>query len=140
MPHNASAVTDRCCSHDSSSRQPATADENTVIPSSRREKARTLCLTRATRRQFPCGSTETRNSDYTMWWGVRSFEGRRAQLIYVITGMLIWLCACLFPVFYATPVARAVLMAAIGVGYTLLAVFELWRSRKEEIRSCRLGR
>ena len=71
----------------------------------------------------------------TMWWGVRSFEGRRTQLIYVLTGMLIWLCACLFPVFYATPVARAVLMAAIGVGYTLLAVFELWRSRKEELAS-----
>ena len=71
----------------------------------------------------------------TMWWGVRSFEGRRTQLIYVLTGMLIWLCACLFPVFYATPVARAVLMAAIGVAYTLLAVFELWRSRKEELAS-----
>jgi diguanylate cyclase (GGDEF)-like protein len=71
----------------------------------------------------------------TMWWGVRSFEGRRTRLIFVLTGTFIWLCACIFPVFYATPVARAVLMAAIGVAYTLLAVFELWRSRKEELAS-----
>jgi diguanylate cyclase (GGDEF)-like protein len=71
----------------------------------------------------------------TMWWGVRSFEGRRTRLIFVLTGALIWLCACSFPLFYATPVARAVLMAAIGVAYTLLAVFELWRSRNEKLAS-----
>jgi diguanylate cyclase (GGDEF)-like protein len=71
----------------------------------------------------------------TMWWGVRSFEGRRTPLIFVLTGALIWLCACLIPLFYATPVARAMLMAAVGIVYTLLAVFELWRSRKEKLAS-----
>ena len=71
----------------------------------------------------------------TMWWGVRSFEGRRTRLIFVLTGTLIWLCGCVFPAFYETPVARAVLMTAIGVAYMLLAVFELWRSRKERLAS-----
>ena len=66
----------------------------------------------------------------TMWWGVRSFEGRRTRLIFVLTGTLVWLCGCVFPAFYETPVARAVLMTATGVAYMLLAVFELWRSRK----------
>jgi diguanylate cyclase (GGDEF)-like protein len=71
----------------------------------------------------------------TMWWGVRSFEGRRTRLIFVLTGTLVWLCGCVFPAFYATPVARAVLMTAIGVAYMLFAVFELWRSRKERLAS-----
>ena len=71
----------------------------------------------------------------TMWWGVRSFEGRRTRLIFVLTGTLVWLCGCVFPAFYETPVARAVLMTAIGVAYMLLAVFELWRSRNERLAS-----
>ena len=71
----------------------------------------------------------------TMWWGVRSFEGRRTRLIFVLTGTLVWLCGCVFPAFYETPVARAVLMTATGVAYMLLAVFELWRSRKERLAS-----
>ena len=71
----------------------------------------------------------------TMWWGVRSFEGRRTPLTFVVACALIWLCACLIPLFYVTPVARAVLMAAVGIIYTLLAVFELWRSRKEKLAS-----
>ena len=71
----------------------------------------------------------------TMWCGVRNFEGRQTRLSRVLAGAGIWLAACVFPPFYATPVARAVLMAAIGVSYTLLCVFELWRARKEKLAS-----
>jgi diguanylate cyclase (GGDEF)-like protein len=71
----------------------------------------------------------------TMWSGVRSFEGRNTGLPYALAGALVWLVACAFPVFYATPIARAALMAAIGVGYTMLAVFELWKSRNEKLAS-----
>ena len=71
----------------------------------------------------------------TMWCGVRNFEGRQTRLPRVLAGAGIWLAACVFPPFYATPVARAVLMAAIGVSYTLLCVFELWRARKEKVAS-----
>ena len=46
----------------------------------------------------------------TMWWGVRSFEGRRTRLVFVLAGTLVWLCGCVFPAFYETPVARAVLI------------------------------
>jgi hypothetical protein len=62
-----------------------------------------------------------------MWWGVRSFEGRNTRVLFAIAGALLWLGACAVPAFYATATARAVLMSAIGVGYTVLAVFELWR-------------
>ena len=71
----------------------------------------------------------------TMWWGVRSFEHRNTRVLSVLAGTLIWLLACSIPVFYATPVARAALMAAIGVSYMGLAVFELWRSRSENLTS-----
>ena len=71
----------------------------------------------------------------TMWWGVRSFERCNTRVLSVLSGALIWLLACSIPVFYATPVARAALMAAIGVCYMGLAVFELWRSRSEKLAS-----
>ncbi len=71
----------------------------------------------------------------TMWWGARSFEGRNTRVLFAIAGALLWLGACAVPAFYATATARAVLMSAIGVGYTVLAVFELWRSRDEKLPS-----
>jgi diguanylate cyclase (GGDEF)-like protein len=67
----------------------------------------------------------------TLWAGMRNFEGRRLLIAATLFGTLVWLFACLFHQFYDNPTARAELMAAIGVTYTLLTVRELWRGRRE---------
>jgi diguanylate cyclase (GGDEF)-like protein len=71
----------------------------------------------------------------TLWAGMRNFEGRRPLFVATILGTLIWLFACLFHQFYDNPTARAALMAAIGVAYTLLTARELWRGRREMLIS-----
>jgi diguanylate cyclase (GGDEF)-like protein len=68
-----------------------------------------------------------------MWSGARNFDGRRIQWIGALAGALIWLLACIIPTFYATPTARATLIAAIGVAYTLLTVVELGRTRGDAL-------
>ena len=70
-----------------------------------------------------------------MWKGVRTFEGRPSQAAFVFAGALVWLLACMIPAFYAVATARAVLMMAIGMTYSLLAVGELWRGRSEPLIS-----
>ena len=66
-----------------------------------------------------------------MWKGVRTFEGRPTRAVYVLAGSLIWILACAIPAFYALPTARAALVMAIGVTYSLLAASEFWRGRRE---------
>ncbi len=66
-----------------------------------------------------------------MWKGVRTFEGRPSPPVFVFAGVLAWMLACTFPAFYAVATARAALMMAIGMTYTLLAVVELWRGRSD---------
>jgi diguanylate cyclase (GGDEF)-like protein len=46
-----------------------------------------------------------------------------------LIGLLVWLAACSISPIYARAEARASVMAAIGICYTLLAVLELWRGR-----------
>lgn len=71
----------------------------------------------------------------TMWKGMRTFEGRPSRAAFVFAGALVWLLACTIPAFYAVATARAVLIMAIGVTYSLLAVGELWRGRSEPLIS-----
>jgi diguanylate cyclase (GGDEF)-like protein len=70
-----------------------------------------------------------------MWSGARNFEGRSTSTSRILSGTAVWLTACAFPSFYTTPIARAVLMATIGVTYTVLCVRELWNARKEKLAS-----
>jgi diguanylate cyclase (GGDEF)-like protein len=70
-----------------------------------------------------------------MWKGVRTFEGRPSRAAFVFGGALVWLLACTIPAFYAVPTARAILLMAIGMTYSLLAVGELWRGRGEPLIS-----
>jgi diguanylate cyclase (GGDEF)-like protein len=70
-----------------------------------------------------------------MWKGVRTFEGRPAQPVFVFAGVLAWVLACTIPAFYAVPAVRAVLIMAVGMTYSLLAVAELWRGRSEPLIS-----
>jgi hypothetical protein len=47
--------------------------------------------------------------------------------------VLLWIVACSIGPIYARPEARATVMASIGIVYTLLAVFELWRGRGDDV-------
>jgi diguanylate cyclase (GGDEF)-like protein len=67
-----------------------------------------------------------------LWSGARVFEGKRVSIM-AIAGLPLWLVACSIDPIYARPEARAGVMAAIGVCYTLLAVFELWRGRGDGV-------
>jgi diguanylate cyclase (GGDEF)-like protein len=68
-----------------------------------------------------------------VWSGARNFEGKSVSVVLTMAGALIWLTACAIGPIYTLPFARAALMAAIAVVYTLLAVLELWRGRGEEV-------
>jgi len=70
-----------------------------------------------------------------MWKGVRTFEGRPSRAAFVFAGALVWMLACTIPAFYAVTTARAALVMAIGMTYSLLAVVELWRGRSEPLVS-----
>jgi hypothetical protein len=66
-----------------------------------------------------------------VWAGVRNFDGRVTSASLVLAGGVIWLVACHIPAFFISLQARAALMSAIVVYYSLLAAWELWRSRRE---------
>src|SRR5215467_570756 len=61
-----------------------------------------------------------------LWCGARKFEGKKISTLLALAGVVLWLVACSISPVCARPEARASVMAAIGVGYTLLAVRELW--------------
>jgi diguanylate cyclase (GGDEF)-like protein len=64
-----------------------------------------------------------------LWSGARKFDSKNVSVLLALAGVLVWLVACSIGPIYARPEARATVMAAIGICYTLLAVLELWRSR-----------
>lgn len=68
-----------------------------------------------------------------MWQGVRTFEGRRSHPALIGAGAVIWLTACAVPAFYAVGTARALLIMAISMAYSLAAAAELWRGRSEPL-------
>jgi diguanylate cyclase (GGDEF)-like protein len=64
-----------------------------------------------------------------LWCGARKFNGKKAPITLALAGVLLWLAACSIAPIYARAEARATVMAAIAVSYTLLALLELWRGR-----------
>jgi diguanylate cyclase (GGDEF)-like protein len=64
-----------------------------------------------------------------LWSAARKFEGKKASIPLALLGAALWIGACSIGFIYARAEARAIVMAAIGVSYTLLALFELWRGR-----------
>ena len=70
-----------------------------------------------------------------MWSGARLFEKRQAFVVESMLGALVWLIAMLVPSLYGWPEARASVMATIGISYTLLTAWELWRSRGDNLHS-----
>ena len=67
-----------------------------------------------------------------LWGGARKFEGKKVSILLALVGVLLWIVACSINPVYARPEARAGVMAAIGIGCTLLAVHELWRGRGDD--------
>ncbi len=70
-----------------------------------------------------------------MWSAARQFDGRRLLVAASLAGAAAWLAAMLIPAWYASPAARASLMMLIGIVYTLLTAFELWRARGDGLKS-----
>jgi diguanylate cyclase (GGDEF)-like protein len=68
-----------------------------------------------------------------LWSGARKFEARKVSVPLALAGVSVWLVACSIGPIYARPEARATVMAAIGIVYTLLVVFELWRGRGDQV-------
>ncbi len=70
-----------------------------------------------------------------MWSAARKFDGRRLLVAASLAGAAVWLAAMLIPAWYASPAARASLIMLIGIVYTLLTAFELWRARDDGLKS-----
>jgi diguanylate cyclase (GGDEF)-like protein len=68
-----------------------------------------------------------------LWRGVRSFEGKRLSVVQTMAGAIVWLASCLIGPIYAVPAARATVLAAIAITYTLLSLLELWRGRDDGV-------
>src|SRR5271156_2756706 len=62
-----------------------------------------------------------------LWCGARKFNGKKASITLALAGVLLWIAACSIAPIYARAEARATVIAAIAVFYTLLALLELWR-------------
>jgi hypothetical protein len=68
-----------------------------------------------------------------LWCGARKFDNRNVSIVLALMGVALWLIACSIGPIYHRLEARASVMAAIGVAYTLLVVFELWRGRGDQL-------
>jgi diguanylate cyclase (GGDEF)-like protein len=68
-----------------------------------------------------------------LWNGARKFDGKNVSILLALVGVVFWLVACSIDPIYSRPEARATVMAAIGVAYTLLVVFELWPGRGDQV-------
>jgi diguanylate cyclase (GGDEF)-like protein len=68
-----------------------------------------------------------------LWTGARKFDDKNISIPLALLGVLLWIAACSIGPIYSRPESRATVMAAIGVAYTLLIVFELWRRRGDQV-------
>jgi hypothetical protein len=68
-----------------------------------------------------------------LWTGARSLDGKNALIPLALVGVVAWLMARAIGPVYARPEARATVMAAIGIVYTLVTALELWRGRAHEV-------
>jgi diguanylate cyclase (GGDEF)-like protein len=68
-----------------------------------------------------------------LWRGTLTLDGKKAPILLALLGVVFWLIACSIDPIYARPEARATVISTIGVVYTFLAVFELWRGRGDEV-------
>ena len=65
------------------------------------------------------------------WCGAPKFDGKNVSMLLALMGVVFWpVASSIGP--SIEPEARATVTAAIGVAYTLLIVFELWRGRGDQ--------
>ena len=69
------------------------------------------------------------------WSGARVFDRRRAEPVWCMVGVVIWLLACRLPQFAASIELRALVGSFIVTTYTWLAAYEFWRGRDEALVS-----
>ena len=70
-----------------------------------------------------------------LWYGIRSFQGRRPPWAIIIGMTLAWCALCLYPPFVQNMTARIVAVSLMHAVVCLLAVHELWRDRADGLRS-----
>lgn len=70
-----------------------------------------------------------------MWGGARHFHGRPTSATFMLAGAVTWLAACQIGGFSNNPGARAALISAIIVAYSILCAWEFWRGRDEGLMS-----
>ncbi|WP_404295244.1 GGDEF domain-containing protein (plasmid) [Microvirga sp. RSM25] len=68
-----------------------------------------------------------------LYEGCRVFNGRLLKLPCLFIGAIVW-CAA-FPLLFDHSSARLILTSAIGVGYSALAAWELWRHAPQRLAS-----
>jgi diguanylate cyclase (GGDEF)-like protein len=68
-----------------------------------------------------------------LWSGARTLDGKNVSIVLALMGVILWLIACSIGPVYARPEARATVMAAVGIVYTLVTALELWRGRAHEV-------
>jgi diguanylate cyclase (GGDEF)-like protein len=66
-----------------------------------------------------------------LWCGARAFNGEKASIPLALAGVPVWIAACSIAPIYARAEARASVMAAIAMFYTLFTLLELWRGRAD---------
>ena len=62
-----------------------------------------------------------------------SLASQEGLNLLALIGVSLWIVACSIGPIYSWPESRATVMAAIGIVYTLLIVFELWRGRGDQV-------
>ena len=87
--------------------------------------------------RFLVNRCRQRPSGHLLWGpvvsGARKFDNRSVSILLALIGVALWLIACLIGPIYYRQEARAIVMATIGVAYTLLVAFELWRGRGDQV-------
>ncbi|HEX3505271.1 MAG TPA: GGDEF domain-containing protein [Xanthobacteraceae bacterium] len=68
-----------------------------------------------------------------MWCGARTFNGEKTSILLALAGVPLWIAACAIAPIYERAEARASVMAAIAMFYTLLTLLELWRGRGDGV-------
>lgn len=70
-----------------------------------------------------------------LWSGGRLLDGRRASIPIALLGVAVWLVAFLIPGFFGDRTARAMLLVAVNVSYTVATAVGLWRARGDRLPS-----
>jgi diguanylate cyclase (GGDEF)-like protein len=69
------------------------------------------------------------------WTGVRVFDARSVEPVYLVAGAVMWLLVCRLPLLRDAIEVRSLIACAIITGYSWMSAFEFWRGRGEPLVS-----